>query len=128
MRHIKFGSAELLVAIQRVRNEVFLGEDGHLWVLSSSFAHFISKYLWLEGIPNHIKFRDRKLEMIYYRIILEDPTMRFSSFSTPTANEIVVMKGENKVWVEDELGKDVTPTDEQFCEDACNRGGSELGL
>ena len=125
MRHIKFESVESLVAIQRVRNEVFLGEDGHLWVLSSRFAHFISKYLWLEGIPNHIKFRDRRGEMIYYRIILEDPTVRFSA---PTDDEIVVMSGEDRVWVEDELGKDVTPTDEQFYEDACNRCGSELGL
>lgn len=125
MRHIKFESVESLVAIQRVRNEVFLGEDGHLWVLSSEFARFISRYLWLESIPNHIKFRDRKGSMAYYRIILEDPTMKFSAL---TDDEIVVMKGENKVWVEDELGKDVTPTEEQFYEDACNRCGSELGL
>ena len=123
MEHIKFESVESLVAIQRVRNEVFLGEDGHLWVLSSEFARFISRYLWLESIPNHIKYRDRKGEMIYYRIILEDSTMRFFA----SDNEIVVIKGA-KVWVEDELGKDVTPTDEQFYEDACNRFGSELGL
>ena len=123
MKHIKFESVESLVAIQRVRNEVFLGEDGHLWVLSSEFARFISRYLWLESIPNHIKYRDRKGEMIYYRIILEDSTMRFFA----SDNEIVVIKGA-KVWVEDELGKDVTPTDEQFYEDACNRFGSELGL
>lgn len=127
MKHIKFESVESLVAIQRVRNEVFLGEDGHLWVLSSKFAHFISKYLWLESIPNHIKFRDRRGSMVYYRIILEDPTMRFIGVCDEK-DEITVRKGENKVWVEDELGNDVTPTDEQFYEDACNRCGSELGL
>lgn len=126
MKHIKFEFAEPLVAIQRVRNEVFLGDDGYLWVLSKSVKEQIQYYLRCEDIP-----ADRKLRrMVYYRIGLSDPNMHF--VPNLETDEIIVMKGEDRIWVENELGEDVTPPgdldiDEGY-EEMCNRAGCELGL
>lgn len=124
MKHIKIEFVESLVAIQRVRNEVFLGDDNTLWVLSGSVARLISKYLWVEGIPNHSKERGRGR---YRKIALEDPYMRFIAVNGED-DEIIVRKGRDRVWVEDELGVDVTPSDEECFECKANMFGGELGI
>lgn len=105
MKHIKFEFAEPLVAIQRVRNEVFLGEDNALWCSSKAIKQQIEYLLNTEGIPV------RKLRLKYgeafYKIHLG--LCHYFVPNTKT-DEIIVMKGQDRVWVENELGEDVTPT------------------
>lgn len=128
MKHIKFEFAEPLVAIQRVRNEVFLGDDGKLWVSSASVKHQIQYLLWVYGVKV-IKLRARKDDSVYNKIRLQS-----GYYFTPSndGEEILVMQGEDRIWVENELGEDVTPPsdldiDEGY-EEMCNRAGCELGL
>lgn len=124
MKHIKFEFAEPLVAIQRVRNEVFLGDDNTLWVLSKSVKEMIQYYLRCEDIPAERKLRKQHA---YYRIGLADPNLQF--VADVENDEIIVMKGQDRIWVENELGEDVTPPsdldiDEGY-EEMCNRVGCD---
>lgn len=105
MKHIKFEFAEPLVAIQRVRNEVFLGDDQLLWVSSLVVRDQICYYLSREGIKASTRLRRRG--SAFYPIGLMQSDLHFESSSD--GEEIIVMKGQNRVWVENELGEDVTP-------------------
>jgi len=119
MRHIKFEFAEPLVAIQRVRNEVFLGDDGALWVASGFIYRKIRNYLGLLGIPNVNGRTDG-----YRKIVLGDPTMSF--MSTFDAEEIVVVRGRDRVRIEDEFGNEVTPSQLDCYEYEANNSGLDI--
>ena len=104
MKHIKFEFAEPLVTIQRVRNEIFLGDDGALWVLSPLVKQQIEFLLMSEHIPVK-RLRPRREDgyckihlgfMHHFDLNLED-------------DEIIIVKGQNRVWMENALGEDVTP-------------------
>lgn len=105
MKHIKFEFAEPIVGIQRVRNEVFLGDDGKLWVLSASVKQQIQYLLWVYGVKV-IKLRARKDDSVYNKIRLQS-----GYYFAPSndGEEILVMQGEDRIWVENELGEDITP-------------------
>lgn len=126
MKHIKFQFAEPVMTIQRVRLAVFLGEDGDLWVLSKSVHSHLIYLLKCFGIP--VRGRLRTVGG-YNKIHLEDG---YSFTVSSDGDEIIVMKGCDKIRVEDALGNDVTPPldldiDEGY-EEMCNRSGCELCL
>lgn len=104
MKHIKFEFAEPLVAIQRVRNEVFLGDDNALWCSSKGLKQQIEYLLKTEGIP--VRKLRQKAGEVFYKIHLG-----FLHYFVPNieTDEIIVMKGQDRVWVENEFGEDVTP-------------------
>lgn len=126
MEHIKIQFAEPIIGIQRVRNEVFIGEDDNLWILSKSVHNHLTYLLKCFGIPVRKRLRVREG---YQKIHLKDG---YSFTMSSDGDEIIVMKGCDKIWVEDALGNDVTPPldldiDEGY-EEMCNRSGCELCL
>lgn len=104
MKHIKFEFAEPIVGIQRVRNEVFLGDDNALWCSSKGLKQQIEYLLKTEGIP--VRKLRQKAGEVFYKIHLG-----FLHYFVPNieTDEIIVMKGQDRVWVENEFGEDVTP-------------------
>ena len=103
MDHIKIQFAEPIVGIQRVRNEVFLGEDNTLWILSLKVYKEIERILRVDyKVDVHLRSRHRG-NGIYYKLVLGSGYTFFAS----DLDEIFVMRGEERIWVENELGDEI---------------------
>lgn len=111
MKHIRFSEAEPILGIRRVRNSVFTEDEHTLCVLSPNWARLISTLLDSEGIPNH---RIRKGGDTYTKIFLERKNLCFPQFyfKNTSDDEILVMMGQDKIWVKDSLGRTILVGDE----------------
>lgn len=103
MKHLKFSFAEPVAGIQRVRNEVFLS-DGKLLVSSKELFYKTESFVYNEayGGSPYLRHRpERCLRGVLYVVPCPDGH-HFESSND--GDEILLVKGEDAIWVEDELG------------------------
>ncbi len=103
MKHLKFSFAEPVAGIQRVRNEVFLS-DGKLLVSSKELFYKVDAFV-SDEVYGGAPYLRRRVSRYQRGAFYEYPCPEGYHFeSSSDGEEILLIKGENSIWVEDELG------------------------